>query len=78
MLFCRLVNADYRYLCHQVAEFDVLVTWDGESRGNVVSSSDIELDGGTTWRIGAKIKMWWAPERKWYKGEIAPCVISKF
>ena len=45
--------------------------WDDDGSMNCVSASELELmNGREKWLPGARVRMWWAANKKWYNGRI--------
>ena len=49
---------------------DVLVRWDKDKIENVVSRKELKVIGGGRLKINSRVKMWWAPDKKWFYGQV--------
>ena len=55
----------------------LLVEWDDDGSMNCVSASELELmSGREKWLSTARVRMWWAANKKWYNGRILDTEIS--
>ena len=48
---------------------DILVQWEDGTK-NVVLAKELKVIGGGRKSVGVRVKMWWAPSGKWYKGVV--------